>query len=213
MSTVLELLLLGALLTLAGVTAAVLSVRWAVRRARRMLRARLSNALGALHSRRAGLPTSWTTVRPSQAHSAFAAGVRARACLPGPAQQVALVRRGLARDVAGTARAVQAGQQAGRPVQGLAGVVRRLYEPARALDVDLAVIAAEPDPDARQGLLAAQSERLELLRHTCAQVRHGVLLAGSPSAGPLLRTLTGELNDELVALGLRAQAHQELAAL
>jgi hypothetical protein len=112
--------------------------------------------------------------------------------------------------VTGAIRAVAAGRQAGRPVEALGSIARRLDEQARALDVDLAVIAAEPDPRSRSRLLAAQEDRVILLRRACAEVRRGVLLAGTATTAPLLASMVDELNDEVILLGLRARAYAEL---
>jgi hypothetical protein len=123
------------------------------------------------------------------------------------------VRRDLITDVIGAQRAVAVGRDAGRPVHGLDSIVRRLSEQARALDVDLRVVAAEPDRGLRRRLLAGQAERVALLRHACGQVRQGVLLAGSATTAPLLGPLVEELDEELLALGLRAHAYRELVGL
>jgi hypothetical protein len=90
-------------------------------------------------------------------------------------------------------------------------VVRRLMEHARQLDVDLLVVAAEPDALERRRLLAAQADRVALLRRAFGEVRRGVLLAGSTSTWPLLTSMVADLNDEIIALGLQAQAYQEMS--
>lgn len=193
MTTLLHLLL-WALLSAAAVTAAaVLTVRWAWRRTRRALTTRLAEL-----TRRA----------PRQ--PSLAARLREGAALLGPGREVAVVRRDLRAEVTGAERAVTAGRLARRPVDGLDSIVRGLRDQAHALDVDLAVIASEPDGRVRRQLLAAQQERLSLLRHACGQVRHGVVLAGAATTTPLLRSTVDELNEEVVALRLRARAYAEL---
>jgi hypothetical protein len=181
MTTLVTLLLWTVLVSALLVGTAVLTVRWAWRRTRRAV----SVAVSARTN-------------------------RVRAVVPGPGREVAALRRDLQADVAGAGRAVTAGRQAGRPVEALGGITRRLAEQARALDVDLAVIGAEPDRSARRQLLAAQQERVALLRRSCAQVRRGVLLAGSVTTAALLPSLVADLDDEVVLLGLRARAYAEL---
>jgi hypothetical protein len=137
------------------------------------------------------------------------AGARATAPARVRVREVATVRRDLLADLTGAKRAVAAGREAGRPMARLDSVVCRLTEQARQLDVDLLVVAAEPDPLERRGLLAAQADRVALFRRACGEVRRGVLLAGSTSTGPLLTSMGADLNDEIFALGLQAQAYQE----
>ena len=86
----------------------------------------------------------------------------------------------------------------------------RLRRAAAELDLDLSVIAGEPDAVGRGDLLAAEGERIAVLRRSCSQLRRAVLLAGSATSGAQLPRLVGEVDDELVRLGLWAQAHDEL---
>jgi hypothetical protein len=174
-------------LLLVGIS--VLTIRWAWRRARRAVTRRL-RAVGA-------------GVNP-------AGVVWLRAASPGAGRAVAIVRRDLRRDVTGAVRAVDVGRQAGRPVEALGAIARRLDEQATVLDVDLAVLAAEPDPRTRRRLLAAQESRISLLRKACGEVRRGVLLAGTITTAPLLASMVDDLNDEIILLGLQARAYAEL---
>lgn len=209
MRTVLELLLLTTLCGLAVVLGLVFTVRWAARRARRAVVARLSQVLPG-RSTSAPLPLPVAAV---PARVASAARVHARAAVPGAGRDVAVVRRDLRRDVAGTTRAVAAARAAGRPVASLETVIRRLGEQAQAVDVDLLVVGAKPDTAVRRRLLAAQAERVALLQRACGQVRRGVVLAGESTTAPLLAGLLDELEEEVIALGLRAAAHRELSGL
>jgi hypothetical protein len=136
--------------------------------------------------------------------------VAAQSRLPGSSRAAAAVRRDLDRDLRGAAQAVAAGLAAGRPVEPLRTITIRLRRTAADIDVDLAVIAAEPDPVVQRQLLAEQAERVASVRRACAQVRRGVLLAGSATTGPLLDQVVEELGDEIIRLGLWAQAHREL---
>jgi hypothetical protein len=219
MTTVLQLFVASGLII--AIAAALLAVsaraafRWSVRRVRRALSARMraflssgsTSATGnAIAGRRAGLP-GVTAGRPVGS----ATGVRVRACIPAPGRDVAVIRRDLRRDVQGAERAVVAGLQAHRPVEGLHLVMGRLADQARALDVDLTIIGNEPDRRARQYLLTAQDERLALLRKACGEVRRAVLLAGSISTMPLLQSMENDLNDEVIALALQTRAYAELS--
>ncbi|MGZ6827875.1 MAG: hypothetical protein ACXVGH_13895, partial [Mycobacteriales bacterium] len=155
---------------------------------------------------RLALVSGRTPRRPS----ALTAGLRTGAALLGPGRDVAVARRDLRAEVTGAKRAVAAGRQARRPVDGLDSIVRELRAQAHALDVDLSVIATEPDRGIRRQLLAAQQERIALVRRACGQVRRGVVLAGAATTAPLLRAVVDELNDEVLGLGLRARAYAEL---
>lgn len=209
MSTLMNLLLLtlvtGAVVTLG----ATLAVRWAWRHTRAVMIGRL---------RRIIAPRQGLASLASSGGAAFHAGsltsaarVRGQAAVPGPGREVAVVRRDLRADIAGADRAVSTGGKAGRPVEGLDNIVRRLREQAWALDVDLALIASEPDRRTRRHLLAAQTDRVVLLRRACGEVRRGVLIAGSANTAPLLHSTVEELNEEVTALALRARAYAELS--
>lgn len=194
MSTLLTLLLLAIVLGLvAAVGAAVLCV-WGLRRLGRTALARLAV----------------TRRQPARLLLPGRGLVEIRAWLPGPARQVTAIRRDLGRDVAAAVRAVQAGRAAGRPVEELVLLTARLRRAAAELDLDLSVIAAEPDEIGREDLLAAERERIAVLRRSCSQLRRAVLLAGSATSGAQLPQLVDEVDDELVRLGLWAQAHAEL---
>lgn len=87
----------------------------------------------------------------------------------------------------------------------------RLAEQARRLEVDLAVIANEPDRTTRQKLLEAQRERVSLIHRACSEVRRAVLLSGNITTASLLREMESDLNDEVIALAFQAQAYAELS--
>ena len=197
MSTLLSLLLLIAVLGFVATAGAAVLCVWGVRRLGRVTRARL--AFVRRPTRQRVLP-----LLPGRGL------VLVRAWLPGPARQVSALRRDLGRDVAAAVRAVRAGRTAGRPVQELVPLTARLRRAAAELYLDLSVIAAETDPADRGALLAAERERIAVLGRTCSQLRRAVLLAGSATSGAQLSRLVGEVDDELVRLGLWVQAHDEL---
>lgn len=144
--------------------------------------------------------------RPGRAQ---VAGLRLRGLVPGPQQELAALRSGLRRDVSGTVAAVGSAARGGRPLPQLVGLARQVQEHARALDVDLAVLAAEPDTAVRQHLLQRQAGRIAELRAACAQLREGVLVAGTLHGS--LPGLHAELAEELAGLRLQAQAYDELS--
>lgn len=205
MATLVALVLGSLVLTALG----VLAVGWCVRRSLRRLRARLSGAMGAVLERRAVAverPRTQALRKVSRRREA----VVVRSWLPGQARAVAALRRDLHRDVRGAAEAVAVGLEAGRPVQPLAAIASRLQRSAASIDVDLAIVGAEPDPSRRRALLEDQQARIETVQRACEQVRRGVLLAGSVTTGPLLPGVVDDLNDEVIRLGLWARAHHEL---
>lgn len=179
-------------LFLAGVTtivSAVLVLRWALRRLRRAVAARVQALLP-----RSG---SWLD-QPA------VLGLRAR--VPGDGRQVATVRRDVQADLRGAQRAVAAGRRSGRPVGDLERLTARLADQVRDLDTDLAVVGSETDRDRRARLLAERQPQVAALRRACDQVREGVLLASTPTHGPLAQ----EIEDEVLRLRLRASAYREL---
>lgn len=224
MSTVLHVLVMLTVLgALAFAVTTVVVIRHAIRRLRDLrhaLRARMGAVAGprgpSQPSRRASgvaIASGSSKVRHAADTLLAGAAVQARASLPGPGQEVGQIRRDLRRDLAATARCISAGLAAGRPIHSLETILGRLSECARALEVDLTVIAAEPDRAVRRRLLAAQREPTDLLRRACAQVRRGVMIGGSTTTEPLLSDVVADLNDEVIALELRAQAYHELAGM
>lgn len=199
MSTALEVLaavlLTGVLLSAAAVTLAVLAVRRVVRRRRAVLRSVGERARSVLQPAAGWVLTSAT--------------LHVHALLPGADRRLAGLRWSLRREVAGTVGLVAAAEREGRPVAPLRALTRRLQQHARALDVDLAAAAAEPDPIRRRQLQAEHADRAEALRAACAQVRDGVRAAGTATTAPLA-VLLEELDHEVTALRLRARAYQEL---
>ncbi|MCW2599764.1 MAG: hypothetical protein JWM02_1593 [Frankiales bacterium] len=195
--------LVTVIVSVLALTAAFLLLAfWLLVRGARRLRTRLSRRVFAV----LGAHRRWSAPLPP----ARSRVVTLQAWLPGRARPVAALRRDLHRDVHGAVRAVEVGLEAGRPVRPLAAIGTRLQRTAFDLDVDLAVIAAEPDLTRRRALLDEQADRIQALRHACAQVRRGVLLAGSATTGPLLPVVMGDINDEVVRLDLWAKAHREL---
>jgi hypothetical protein len=219
MQTLLEVLLIACLVSFALVVIGV-AVAWrAVRRLRRTARIRLA-AAGISVARRAasnrldGLARAWSPpprTGPGGPGALTGAYVSARAWLPGPARAVWALCRDLDRDVASAVFAVRAAKQHGRPVQELEGAVAMLTEPARDVQLDLRVIAAEPDAAVRAQLLSAHAARAGLIRQTCANVRAAVLDGGSVSRQPVLERIVTDVNDAALAVRLRAAAYRELS--
>jgi hypothetical protein len=130
--------------------------------------------------------------------------------LPSGTRPISSLRLSLQRDVIAATDAVDAGWEAGRPVAQLRGLAQSLRYAAAELDLDLAVIASEPNTGVRNAMLDAQQERIDTLRLICAQLRHGVLLAGGAAGGVRVSALCDELNDEIDLLRLRAEAYRDL---
>jgi hypothetical protein len=130
--------------------------------------------------------------------------------VPGPTRPINGARLALQRDVMAATEAVGAGRKAARPVAQLRGPARVLRQAAADLDLDLAVIAGEPDSGARTALFDAQRERIETVHRVCRQLRNGVLLAAGDAGGVRVSVLSAELNDELELLRFRAIAYRDL---
>lgn len=217
MQTLLEVLLITCLVTFVLVVMGVLIAWHAVRRLRRTARIRLAAAgISACRAASNRLAGAWSPTRgPGPDRLGALAGgayVAARAWLPGPARAVWMLCRDLDRDVASAVFAVRAADQAGRPVQELEDCVARLTEHAREVQLDLRVIAAEPDAAARAHLLSGHAARVSLIRQTCANVRSAVLSGGSVSRQPVLERLVTDVNDAATAVRLRAAAYRELSS-
>ena len=174
----------------ASLVGTVLVLRWALRRLRRAVTARVQ----------AILPRSGAGWLDQPA----VLGLRAR--LPGDGQQVAAVRRDLQADLRGALRALAAGRRSGRPVANLERLAERLAHQVRDLDTDLAVVASETDRRRRSRLLAERQPQVAEVHRACDRVREGVLLASSPTHVPLAE----EIEEEVLRLRLHAAAYQEL---
>lgn len=60
-------------------------------------------------------------------------------------------------------------------------------------------------------MLDGQAERRGPFTQACAQLRQAVLLAGDPTADPLLARAVNDLHDEMDLRRLRAEAYRELS--
>jgi hypothetical protein len=217
MQTLLEVLLITCLVAFALVVVGVLLAWRAVRRLRSTARIRLAAAgISACRAASNRLVGAWSPPGGSGPDrlGAMAGGayVAARAWLPGSARAVWMLCRDLDRDVASAVFAVRAAHHADRPVQELEDCVARLSEHAREVQVDLRVIAAEPDAAVRAQLLSAHAARVSLIRQTCANVRSAVLSGGSVARQPVLERLVTDVNDAATAVRLRAAAYRELSS-
>lgn len=220
MQTVLELFLIACLVSFAVVVLGVVIAWRGVRRLRRTAGLRLA-ALGLEAARRVasrrldGPAGAWPQPGGSGPGRLieFAGGayMSVRAWLPGQSRAVWALSRDLDRDVASAGFAVRAAEHAGRPVQELEGCVALLAEHARDLQLDLRVIAAEPDAAVRTELLSEHAARVSLIRQACANVRAAVLSGGSVSRQPVLERIVTDVNDAALAVRLRAAAYRELS--
>lgn len=134
----------------------------------------------------------------------------ARAAIPGPVQPVYALRDRVRRELTSALGALSAARAAGRPVTSLTASTTRLENAARQLDLDLAIIAGEPDPQVRAGMLAEQAKRIETFAHACAQLRRGAVLAGGTDTDGALDSAARELSEEIDRLRFRAEAYQDL---
>jgi hypothetical protein len=131
--------------------------------------------------------------------------------VPGATRPISALRLALQRDVIAATDAVDSGWEAGRPVAQLRGLAQGLRYAAAELDLDLAVISSEPNTGTRNALLADQRDRIDKLHLICAQLRHGVLLAGGEAGAVRVSAMRDALNDEIDLLRHRADALRDLA--
>jgi hypothetical protein len=221
MNTVLVWLLIMTLIALVFTVTVALLVRRAVRRVRRTVRARMVAARRNAPVFAASRPVDRRTRQwwaaplriPADLRTEFALGpvLSARAWQPGPTGTVARLRRDLHRDVIATSRILREARKAGRPVQGLERSVASLARHERELQLDLRVIAAEPDRVARNQLLSTHAARAGLIHRTCAQVRNAVLDEGSTSNEPALHQIVEDIDEAVTAVGLQARAYRDLS--
>lgn len=196
MRTLLEVLIASALVTVGLVAAGSwLMLRWARRTVRSLVR-RLPVALPVGREPARGLTDRLVASR-----------VTVRAVVV--RDELSRVRSALRTEVTATVRGVVAAERAGRPVGQLPALARRVREHARAVDVDLALVAAEPDRQVRMQLLQGQATRLAELRHACAQLRAGTAASGGAVSSPMT-DLAADLEHEVTGRRLFAQAHTEL---
>jgi hypothetical protein len=160
---------------------------------------------------------SWTAGRggpslePRIANRAAAGLLRARCWVPTRTRRIDVLRLQLRHDLDTACSAVQAGLRVGRPVEQLLPICRDLRHAATQLDVDLQITAAESDAAYREAMLECQAEKRDTFIQACAQLRRAVLVAGDPTADPLLARAVNDLHDEMDLLRLRAEAYRELA--
>lgn len=198
---------LGALLVTAVVLVSLVAW-WAVRLVRRTARAVRRRVAPVQRHAPHGATTGLSTYDlPPRLGLAM---LRLRALRPG--DEVSRLRGDLRADVTGTLAMLGAAARAGRPVSSLSAIAGRLSGHARQLDVELALVGAEPDRSLQGDQLADVAGRAAELRAACAQVRAGVLAAGGASRTPLAG-LAEEIEHEVTGLRLRARAYQELAGL
>lgn len=221
MRTLLYLLLLAALLALVGSVGVALLIRHAVRRLRRAARVRIGQARTRAAGGRRATDQQVRARNVSQLHSVAhrvttctrGSVLSTRAHLPGAGGAVHRVRRDLHRDVTATSRALRASHRGGRPVDGLDSCVAALVEQAQELQLNLQIVAVEPDRSVRARTLAAHADRAALIRRTCAQVRAAVLEEGSGSNEATLQRIVEDVNDAVMAASERARAYRELSSL
>jgi hypothetical protein len=218
MRTLAELMLISVLVVLGVSAIAAVLIRRAVRRLRRNPFVRVAHEAGQrLRSYAAYRPVGdgrspRRLAPPGYGGEVVAASVLlARSWLPGPAADVTRVRLALQRDVTATWRSVRAARSAGRPVHEFERRMTTLAAHAEALQVDLQIIAAEPDSSAKARLLVAPLERADLIRHGCAQIRAGLLEHGSAATEPALHRLVDDINEAATGARLRASAFEELS--
>lgn len=223
MHTLLVLLQIVTVVVLALSVTGVLLVRRAIRRLRRNVRARIAaagmnGAASALSRPVGGQPDAWSSPplqpRPDRLTAATVGPLlSARAWLPGPTRAVSLMRRDLHRDLTATSRALSAARMAGRPSYELESRLALLAEHERQLQLNLQIIAAEPDHQARAQLLSAYVAQASVIRRTCANVRAAVLSEGCAYDEPALREIVDDINDAVITADLRARAHRELSGM
>ena len=218
MRTLLDWLLVASVLSLVGGVGVALVIRRAVRRLRRAVRARIGAARTmSVGSRPADRHVGAENLAPLRvaadlvAFRAQGPALSTRAYLPGPVGAVCRVRRDLHREVASTSRVVRAARRAGRPADELDSCVAELVGQAKQLDLDLQIIAAEPDRSVRAQTLSAHTARAMVIQRTCAQVRSSVLAQGSGSNHSTLQRIVEDVDDAVTAADLRVQAYRELS--
>ena len=212
MSDVAQLLLvLVAVLVVAAAVAVSLTV-YLIRRLGRGLRRALSRRGSSLAS------GSWPAGRGGSSPESTIADrdatylLRARCWMPTRTRRIDVFRLQLRQGLDTAHSAVQTGLRVGRPVDQLVPICRDLRHAAAQLDLDLLVIAAEPDAAHREAMLVGQAEGSDTFTQACAQLRRAVLLAGDATADPLLARAVNDLHDEMDLLRLRAEAYRELSA-
>jgi len=221
MRALLELLLVIALIALAGSVSVALLIRHALRRLQRAARTRIDAARSNRPLSVASRPSNrqaaaWTlpafpTSRDLVTARTLGPALSARAHVPGAAGAIARLRRDLNRDVTATSHAMRAARRAGRPVDGLDSSLAALVQQARELQRDLRIIAAEPDRTVRAQMLVAHAARATLIQRACAQVRTALLEERSTPHESTLQRIVDDIDDAVTAVGLRMRAYRELS--
>jgi hypothetical protein len=201
------LMVLAAMLVVAAAAAMGLTAYLIGRLARGLRRSLTRWGSSPAWTARRGGPTPESMI----ADRASTSLLRARCLLPTRTRRIDVLRLQLRHDLDTACSAVHAGMRVGRPVEQLLPICNDLRQAATQLDLDLLVTAAEPDPAHREAMLDGQAEPRGTFTQACAQLRQAVLVAGDPTADPLLARAVNDLQDEMDLLRLRAEAYRELS--
>lgn len=136
--------------------------------------------------------------------------VRTRALPPGPARELAQLRQRLRQASAAAADAVRLASSRGRDLGELPRLSLRLDNLARELDLDLELLAGEPDPARLQALLPAAAQRVDGVADAAAELRAASLSTGAAVRDSALTELGASLQAESERVRLWSQAYREL---
>lgn len=136
--------------------------------------------------------------------------LRTQALPPGPARELAELRQRLRRATAGSSEAVRLASSRGRNLGDLPGLSLRLDNLARELDLDLELLAGEPDRARLQTLLPAVRQRVDGVAAAAAELRAASLSTGATVRDSAMTELGASLEAESERVRLWSQAYREL---
>lgn len=148
--------------------------------------------------------------RRSPALREGALALRTQALPPGPARELAVLRQRLRQAVGGADGAIRLASSRGRDVGELPRLSLRLENLARELELDLELLAGEPDRARLQRLLPAASQRVDGVVAAAAELREASLSTGSAVHDSALQELSASLEAESERVRLWSQAYREL---
>lgn len=158
----------------------------------------------------------WRVYRRARRSGALERGllaVRAQALPPGPARELAELRRRLRGGVEGVERAVTLAELQGTPVAGdmrlLVGNLRRV---AASMDADLQAVERGRDPQRQRAELANLGKEVGLLLAAAGRARDALALTAAADREVQLRQVTAEVDDQVAALDAYRQAYRELGS-
>lgn len=152
----------------------------------------------------------WRRAKRSGAVDRALLAVRAQALPPGPARELAELRRRLRAGVDGLAQAIARADAEGRPAGDMPALLRRVRRVAESVDGDLRAVERGRDPDWQRAELAALGREVDQLLASVGRARDALAQTAAADREPRLHAIRAEVDDQVAALDAYRRAYREL---